>query len=551
MLKSGREILVILCIAAGCITMFMLVNLETLHSDQLYQALCVRRYREAPLGLLVYWIGHLWCDLFGFSLLNLRILTSIELTLSVGIASCFLYSMTRNSVLSAAMFLTGCLLLRAGTFDIYNWDTGIYIFTTVSLCLMVSYVKKQSPSTLLWLGFFIGLTTLGRTPSAILLPLSLIWVWYASYEKKGVKQHTVNFCVICIGWLAAMLIFTSIILGSPEEYIKSFLDGNLISGHSPTSDYKRLSDNLIRVFCLVPTIWFMGLGTILTSVLLVRIKKPYLVFIILALWVLFNFSRQSLFASHTVKTDLDHGIDTPFGISLLIIPPLLALFFKNYKISRETKTLLWACVIILIGISFGSDVFMRRMTVGFSIPIIMGILWNIKFSPLTRFIKTYIPVAIITLVTAFYTHTFTIYTIRNIDKDFFKKTDIKPFDGLTIASPRINEIESAYKAVTLVRKQGFPYIYLGNHYLTELAAGPDAVTRFHDYHLELYQYHNWINNKEIFINNIDVAIYPLEGPYYELPAVVDDLKKEGFTDSIRMNKTVILYRHNPKNKRKI
>ena len=40
--------------------------------DELYQALCVRGYADAPLAMLTFRIGALWCEIFGDRLLALR-----------------------------------------------------------------------------------------------------------------------------------------------------------------------------------------------------------------------------------------------------------------------------------------------------------------------------------------------------------------------------------------------------------------------------------------------------------------------------------------------
>lgn len=526
------------CLAAGVFWMFAIENVGDLYIDEVYQTICVRRYKEAPLGLLSYWIGYLWTSAFGFTILNLRILTSIELLLSVAITSCCCFNISRNLRLSAFMFLLGCVMLRAGTFYIYNWDTGSYLFDAIALCLLISYVRKEKPVKLFFLGLVIGLMTLGRTTSVIMLPLSMIFI--AIFRKrKAFLSILIDEILIIIGWLLAMAVMTSIILGSPFAYISEFQAGNVITGHT---NIHTLWGHLAWVTLDLPFLWTFGVGTMLLSILFYRLLYNYRSFIILGLWLIYIIWFQSYLSIIFPKIEINHGIGTPIGIGLLLSWPIFQLFHKKQKMSREIKFGLWACVVLLISITFGSDAYIRRMTVGFSLPLIVAFLWELRNKSYLRWLKTALGLSMITFSTLLICN----LIVQISEKSKLEKADIPPLKGLFIKAPTYTEITHTYEAVSLLKKNNVPYLYIGDHMTHELIHGSSLGLYFHNYHSSITQKEVWDAEKDPLLDQVEAVVYPDDNYYRDIPVIAEELRQKGFTDSLKVGEAMIFFRNVPK-----
>lgn len=94
--------------------------------DESYQALCVADYRNNPLGMLAFFIGHLWQNLWGDTVLSLRCLASLEMLMAVGIAGLYLWRRTGRALMSAAVF-TFCILVRAPPHSSSTTGTAAHI----------------------------------------------------------------------------------------------------------------------------------------------------------------------------------------------------------------------------------------------------------------------------------------------------------------------------------------------------------------------------------------------------------------------------------------
>lgn len=127
--NTGRShtLLTILTICAGCVIGFSGVNLGLPGpGDESYQALCVADYRNNPLGMLAFFIGHLWQNLWGDTVLSLRCLASLEMLMAVGIAGLYLWRRTGRALMSAAVF-TFCILVRAPPHSSSTTGTAAHI----------------------------------------------------------------------------------------------------------------------------------------------------------------------------------------------------------------------------------------------------------------------------------------------------------------------------------------------------------------------------------------------------------------------------------------
>ena len=535
--------LCIFCVITGSLCLFAFDNFTELYSDELFQAICVRRYKESPLGLFSFWIGHLWTSAFGFTILNLRILTSFELLLSMTITSAYCYRITRNLKLTSVVFLLGSILLRAGTFAIYNWDTGTYIFDAAAICLLVSLIRSARWWKALALGFFIGLMTLGRTTSAIMLPLALILILCFNFKEKKYKTTLISESLIIAGWICAIIVFSTIILGSPRAYLDSFISDNLISGHS---DIHVLWGHFAMIMLMLPYFWCFGIGCLLLSLIVPKLKKTNAVWLLLV-WLVFCILLQSNLDDTYLKPDINHGVGTPLGLGLLLVIPIFRLFHKNFSADKTTVYCIWAYAILIFSIAFGSDVYIRRMTVGFTFPLIIASLWDLHNVKIRAYLRTLVKISLLTFGLVFLSHSIYIICSRNEMTSF----DHPIFKDLYIKSNFIQEMKDSYQAISAVRRDSTAYAYLGEHLGSELLSGPDKGLSFQNYHRALYQKHVWDQEKDKIIPRVDAFIYPLENKYWDLSVIIDEIKDAGFTDSLLVGKAMILYRKSSNDKTKV
>lgn len=531
-------IFAVICVIIGVLGMFMLENADTVWVDESYQAVCVRRYKEAPLGLLVFWIGHLWTQIFGFSFLSLRILASVEGCLSVLLTSCYLYHHTRNLRLSAIVFLLCCVLLRAGGFYIYNWDSGSYLFDSLALCILISSISKADAKRCLLLGASIALMTLGRMPSGILLIPAVLLVCLA-HKKRSVTNFLKPSFLILFSWLLTMTIMTWIILGNPINYINQFLSGNVITGHSPVTDIHRLFGRLAIITLEIPNTWFIGIVTIILSVIITGIKKRGNTMIVLCGWLLFCCFYSYWYSRSSHVISFISGIDTPVGIGLLLTLPVYKLFNRKLKAGKLKILQLWGCAFLILSISFGSDGFSRRMITAFAIPIIMAILWGMGNYGLRRYLKSFLVTGALTFTSVLWIHfATTVWMTRDC-----RKSDIYPYNGLKVYNESVyKKRKEVSEALKYIRTKGIPYIYLGNHIFSEAIGGAAEGLSFHEYHNTLVDERFWKNFKESAGNKIDAIVYYQDWQTKDYEGIINEMREEGFTKIVEIGDARIIIR---------
>lgn len=519
--------------------MFALINYGSLYHDELYQALCVARYKESPLGLLTYWTGNLWTSYFGFSLLNLRILASVEMLCAMGVSSAMLFRMTHNLKLTSFVFLLGCILLRTGTFYFYNWDTGSYLLSALALCTLVSFLEHETNWKLILLGFFIGLMTLARATSGIYLPLGMAIVGFNGFSVRKRKLTALHLTYIFAAWLSTVLLFTTIILGSPLEYLRLFRQGNVVSGHSPINDIHVLWGNLAKVVINLPNTWLAGIGTVFISLIIARLKNKPVAILFILIWLGFCFLLYYHSSLHSATPFIDLGMGAPIGIGLVLSAPVAALFHNNLKLDKTTVLMIWACACMLICVTFGSDMFTKRTVTGFTVPVITGVLWRLKnYKELHRYVKTLLTTCFITFGSLYAMH----FIIMTSNKEVFEECTIEPFAGIRYRTEFYEAFKKSYPALLEANKEGLNYVYLGNHYVNDILFGEGPALSLHDYHYELSQPEIWFSRKPIFIDKINAVVYPTGDYTPDFNQIIDDLKEEGFTEKREVGQAVILTR---------
>lgn len=541
--KIYDYIILFLCVAIGVTFLFVLNNYLGNGADEEFQTICVRRYNEAPLGLLVFWIGYLWTDLFGFTLLNLRNLTSIEYVLTMVVTTTYLYHQTRNVRLTGLVFLLGCVLIRLGSFCIYNWDSGTYLFDAIALCLLMSLMSRPNIRKAFLLGFSIGLMTLGRTPSVIYLPIVCFLVWLLTKKDEDKRIRTRLFVMITAGWLIAMLLFTTVILGSPWKYISLFANGNVISGHSPSNDGLHLWFRFKLMLKLLPSVCFFGAVTLLVTLLITKIKNQISASLILILWLLLCVLSSYWMSRHGFRITQILGMDTPLGLGLLLALPIYNLFGGKIKCDRPTQLKLWGCFLTVFSFAFGSDAYQERWIFAFTIPVILAVLWKLPSKTLKRFLKYFVFISTLIFSSMWFVH---VISNKTLYKDYVK-SDLPLLKGLYLAEERKMKLEKINDFIVGLRSEGVPYVFAGDHLLSEMLAGEDEGVSFHLYHVNISIGDHWENYRDTALNKVDaVLFYPGDFSDYN-ENIFADLEEEGFVIADRFENIYVYRRSLRKN----
>lgn len=536
-----KKALFVICILFGITVMLTMNNYTGFWEDEIFQAICVQRYSEAPLGLLVFYIGHLWTDILGFTILNLRLLVSLESILAISVTTCFLYQMTRNLPLSGFAFLLGSLLMKIAAFPLYNWDSGLYLFDAITICFLICIIDKPSKGKCIWLGVLIGIITLGRTPSVILLPLSIIIICMAHLQNIKQRSDVICNCVmVLVGWSACILFLTYIILGNPNAYVNAFIDGNVISGHSPLKDTHALFMRLLYIVKKTTMVWFPGIGCFALSLILPRLKNKILSCSILCIWLLFCILLAWAIVQDMFEPEfpLLHGGDVIIGIGLLISLPICQLFRKK-KVTRILYIKLLGIVFLYLSMAFGSDGYIERMTPSFTIPLIIGLLWQLRWKRLNLFLRYLIGISILTFGSMLGCQ---FWRIKALLKDA-PILQNGPFNGIKTYYYWDEVILKVTDAVNYLKQKGTRYTVLAYHHPMELVFGPNNGIYFQNFHVYIRKEEDWKKYKEQLVKDVDAFVYEKKAEFWDSEDVIlRDLADEGFVNSMEIGEAVILYK---------
>lgn len=245
--------LTLLFLAVGIILPFAPLGLIDPGQDECYQALSVRGYESSPLAMLTFYIGNLACSLFGDSLLTLRRLMAACHLLSIGLGCAYLYSKSRDALVSSFLFMVMSAMSTHCTMTIYGWDTGAYPFIVLTLIATLFYISRGNIVSLILLGFSTSLMILARIPTAAILPFYLlIIVWRnrnvrlkgRNYVNKTMREFR-DMLTLFLSIIIATVLITHLTFGI-ENYINAWKPDNIITGHSDIHDY------LERILTLAP-----------------------------------------------------------------------------------------------------------------------------------------------------------------------------------------------------------------------------------------------------------------------------------------------------------
>lgn len=225
-----------LAVVAGLILPFTGLGSFLYWTDELYQALSVRHYADAPIGMLSFYIGNLWTRFFGESLFSLRVLMVICYQFSIALSCLFLFRRTGQMLLSSLFFMMLCVAARFVSLPLYGWDAGAYPFMTAFSIGLLWYMERPDLPRIAIVGVLTALMALSRMSTLAALPLILAVIIYAVRKSEAsdkqvrtiVIQSAFGLAVFGLTAFAVILLMTS---GDPTAYIRAWNPDNIVNRH--------------------------------------------------------------------------------------------------------------------------------------------------------------------------------------------------------------------------------------------------------------------------------------------------------------------------------
>lgn len=377
-------------------------------ADENYQALCVRDYKNSPLAIGVFYLGHLWTDAWGFSLLSLRLLCRACFLFSISVGSFFLFNQTKNFLLASVTFLICSILTDLGCFSFYNWDTGAYPFETLGVLAFIAYVRKQNLWRSIILGCACGVMTTARVPLLSTFLLAFALIIYCRNKNTGSSDRLFyHIIIVFISMIITIGSFYLIITGSLEELRECLSMNNIITGHG--TDFKDFASTYIwRIEAFLPMVILSMIpitACLIASVVICKKHKISAWLICISVCFMINWSilRINALVHDTYIPPLfGIGLSLPLILSVIPFSPYFSRCLKHsdiseYSVSRSVKIqmLCYCGLIFLWGV--GSDTPFQRWDSPVIIPFVVATAWNSCGNRFKILCKHWFPLIIITL----------------------------------------------------------------------------------------------------------------------------------------------------------
>lgn len=202
------------------------------YEDESYQAMCVARWEQAPLGMFLFWKAHLWTTVFGDSYISLRLFNSIIILATLVLSTWYFYYRTHSKVYAYWMFVLSGSLGLIETNIMYGWDSGPMMLYTIAAIVSIEYFYTRKRLLLCVLASLVCILGLSRVSLIILLPVCLIAVSFVKNLRPRNVSGLNSALMFVMCYASTFLIVTTLMIGSPGNYIDAFVPNNIISGHS-------------------------------------------------------------------------------------------------------------------------------------------------------------------------------------------------------------------------------------------------------------------------------------------------------------------------------
>lgn len=378
-------------------------------ADENYQALCVRDYKNSPLAIGVFYLGHLWTDVWGFSLLSLRLLCRACFLFSITVGTSFLFNQTKNFLLAASTFLICCISTDLGCFSFYNWDTGAYPFETIGVLAFIAYIRKQNICRTIILGCACGIMATARIPLLSTFILAIPLIIYCRDKKVCSCAHL--FYQIFIVFISMALTVSSsylFITGSLHELKECLSLNNVITGHG--IDFRNfISTYIWRTEAFLPMVILSMIpitSCFIGAIAIYMNNKTRIWLICISICFIINWSilRINALCHDTYIPPLfGIGLSLPLILSFIPFSSYTKWLGSNENISKYSTTnrlriqmLCYCGLIFLWGV--GSDTPFQRWDSPVIIPFVIATAWNSFGHRFNDLCKSWFSLIIITLI---------------------------------------------------------------------------------------------------------------------------------------------------------
>lgn len=445
-LNRHRRAWTLIFVVVGTVFPFLFLNRYSISgADECYQALCCRDYGNSPLAMFSFYIGHLWCSLFGESILNLRILMVVCYLLSIGVGCLYLYLKSRKTILASVIYM----MLAVGSWhsgmNIYNWDTGTYLWLALLLIGMLRYADKPSLVNLIVVGIFSGVVVMSRITLLVVLPVILIEIIVVNH-----KRIMKIFCDSLIGLMAfllTVLILVIVMKGSIEAYVSSWNTDNIISGHTTFATYLWRFKMILNP---VITAYFPLVSAALATFVLLMSKRNGVMIICVSVGAIFAITTAVSRLIFISTIEFIAGFFHPLFWALLLLIPLYNSVHPDRRVKIPVLKLCLVFAIACIPI-IGSDSTIERLMVIQTIPL----LCTITSPVIGKSIKVYISFCCVAVFSLWFNHVYILPDMtpcemkdyRGLSGLYDSQQERKLFDNL---SPVVKQLQSAGKTFTFV-----------------------------------------------------------------------------------------------------
>lgn len=344
--------------------------------DEGYQALSVKNYKDAPLALLLFFNGHVWTQIFGFSMLSLRILTRICFITAISIGCIYEWWKTKNIYLTAITFLICSLIANLSGFGIYNWDTGAYPIEALWSVCMISYCCGPKRYKLIILSVLSGVLTATRLPLASSVAI-VIFAILMFGKGRDMKEKITDIAISVIVPIAVYVCIGIAIEGNFGNFVAAFNSDNVITGHGVSA----IDNYLWRMKLLLPFVLLSWVPVICCFIFAenfdFKYRKRYTAIAVLtcitAGWCVLRVSA--------IHEGYDHPI-FGLGTPLLIVITLFIPFYNILNIrglggfDRQTKKICIILIAAMLMVGLGSDATFERWMVISLFPISVGVIYK-------------------------------------------------------------------------------------------------------------------------------------------------------------------------------
>lgn len=369
---SVKSILALLFVLCGVICGFVGIQYPGLgYGDEGYQLLCIDYYRESPAGMLSYYIARAWQGVFGKSVICMRVLASLMTTASIAVGCAFLWHRTRNKILCTGIFL-GCVITsRISDFNLYNWETGSFLFASLSLMMLLSLLERPQNWAFFLMGVTLALTCMAKITMMAEIAIA---VWVAVYTAQGnFRKGLIHVIYGSCGWIITMSVVTKLMTGGIITYINAFVPENITSGHM-LSDWSEYLTGYISEFprqfgCWAPALLSLPVGVLLPR--LSGVSKTWTVILFvgvscLTLWLFGNLS------------DYEYpllGCGFPILIYVVFFSKICRLLMPDGSAASKMDISLWVILFFVVLIGAGSNRWQERCTIVYALPMAVGVIW--------------------------------------------------------------------------------------------------------------------------------------------------------------------------------